>query len=162
MAVQMPGTRQISVFATGYVAFEGSAYEIGDRAASVLAVISPVGANQAVVRTEPHAPFAITFATDGTIWTAGLERDDAENDKGAGADYFVIRRFDTLGRLLIGAVSRIGTWSSPSAQRSWPVIRSVCLRSTLTEWPCAKTIACGRLPRWTRIRVEQRRFNGRL
>jgi hypothetical protein len=111
VAVQIPGAQLVTTVnnqfarsADGYLAVTGSAYGLGDRAANFLAVISPDGANQTVVRTDPYAPRALTFVSDGTIWTAGLEKNTdgiyKEGKYRENADYFVIRRFDRSGRLL--------------------------------------------------------------
>jgi len=118
VAVQIPGARLVTTLdnhfarsADGYLAVTGWAYGLGDRAANFLAVISPDGANQTAVRTDPYAPKALTFASDGSIWTAGLEKNaDGIYKEGIfkepGADYFVIRRFDRSGKLLGSAVPR--------------------------------------------------------
>jgi hypothetical protein len=79
--------------ARGYVAFAGTGYGDGDRAGGFLAIVSP-------------------DAPDGSIWTAGLKKDDAGKDAGDSARYFVIQRFDTQGRQLGGAVPR-GTFPGP-------------------------------------------------
>jgi hypothetical protein len=112
VTVQIPGAAQLSILnnlfarsADGYLAVSGGAYG-DDRGTCFLAVISPDGANQTVVSTYPYVPLALTFAADGTIWTAGFEKDDAGNDKGPGDGYFVIRRFDKTGKVLGGAVPR--------------------------------------------------------
>ncbi len=111
--LQVPGAegldvlhRRIARSSSGYVAFAGTAYSNNGRAGGFLATVSPDGTSQRVVRTEPYVPFAVTFAPDGTIWTAGLKKDDSGRDAGDSASYFVIQRFDTQGRQLRGAVPR--------------------------------------------------------
>lgn len=116
VAVQIPDAELIAVVSSqfarssdGYLAVTGWALGSGDRAANFLAVISPDGAHQTVLRTEPYEPKTLTFASDGTIWTAGIEKNAEGRDKGRpepGGDYFVIRRFDKTGTPLGGALSR--------------------------------------------------------
>ena len=113
IGLQIPGGEGILLMsheftrsATGYVAFAGTAYGDGDRAGGFLAIVSPDRTSQRVVRTEPNVSFAITFASDGTIWTAGLLKDDSGRDVGDAASYYMIHRFDIQGRPLGGAVSR--------------------------------------------------------
>ncbi len=113
VGVQIPGgegivltSHRFTRSARGYVAFAGTAYGDGDRAGGFLAILSPDRTSQRVVRTEPYVPFAITFASDGTIWTAGLLKDDSGRDVGDAASYLMIQRFDIQGRPLRGAVPR--------------------------------------------------------
>ena len=119
--LQVPGAegldvlhRRIARSSSGYVAFAGKAYGYGDRAGGFLAIVSPDGTNQRVVRTEPYFAYAITFAPDGTIWTAGLNKDVEEGSDAGNASYFVVQRFDTQGRQLGGAVPR-NTFPGPYA-----------------------------------------------
>ncbi len=113
VVVQAFGARSLQVmdhnFARspdGYVAVTGLALGGSDRGAHFLAVISPDGASQTVVRTDPYAPHAVAFAADGTIWMAGCETNEAGDDKGAGQSYFMIRHVDKTGKPLGGAVPR--------------------------------------------------------
>ncbi len=96
--------------AISYVAFARTAY--GDGAGGFLAIVSRDRTSRPAVRTEPYVPFALTFAPDGTIWAAGLQKDDSGRDAGDSASYFVVQRFDTQGRQLGGAVPR-STFSGP-------------------------------------------------
>jgi hypothetical protein len=113
IGLQIPGGEGILLMsheftrsATGYLAFAGTAYGDGDRAGGFLAIVSPDRTSQRVVRTEPYVPFAVTFAPDGTIWTAGPLKDDSGRDVGDAASYSMIHRFDIQGRPLRGAVPR--------------------------------------------------------
>ncbi|MGA2740449.1 MAG: hypothetical protein ABSG65_23805 [Bryobacteraceae bacterium] len=45
----------------------------------------------------------MTFAPDGTIWTAGIENHD---DPRSSQDYFILRHFDITGKQIGGAVPR--------------------------------------------------------
>jgi hypothetical protein len=73
-----------------------------DVGAAFLAVISPDGTKQVLVRTDPYVAYAATFAPDGTIWTAGEELANGEELR----DYSIIRRFDKDGNLLGKALPR--------------------------------------------------------
>jgi hypothetical protein len=113
VAVQVPGSQLTNILGNrfarstdGYVAVSGSAYGAGDRGAIFLAVISPDGASQLIVRTDPYIPHALVFASDGTLWVAGNDRDERETAKEVSQDYFLVRRFDKKGRLLGGVVPR--------------------------------------------------------
>ena len=112
VALQLPGAQLVNIIGNqfarstdGYLAVTGSAYG-SDRGAVFLAVISPDGTGQLIVRTDPYVPYALAFAADGTLWAAGQERDDPEEKNGTDGNYFIIRRFDKRGRLLGGAVPR--------------------------------------------------------
>jgi hypothetical protein len=119
--LQVPGAegldvlhRRIARSTSGYVAFAGKAYGDGDRAGGFLAIVSPDGRSQRVVRTEPYFAYAIAFAPDGTIWMAGLNKDVEEGRDAGDASYLVVQRFDTQGRQLRGAVPR-STFPGPYA-----------------------------------------------
>jgi hypothetical protein len=89
----------------GWVALAGVAHGKDNKAATFLAVISPDASKQVLVRTDSYAPFALVFAPDETIWTAG---------KMVGAtDYPIIRRFDRSGKFLGGALWRSRFPKSP-------------------------------------------------
>jgi len=110
VSVQVPGARLINIYNNqfarsldGYLAVAFSAYTADSRAGSFIAVISPDGAKQVVVRTNPFVPQAVACAADGAIWAAGYE---TENGQEVERDYFLIRRFDRTGRLLGGILSR--------------------------------------------------------
>jgi hypothetical protein len=110
IAVQVPDARLINIYnnrfarsGDGYLAVSGSAYTNNSRGAVFLAVITPDGEKRTVVRTSPYVPYALVFASDGTIWTAGRELEAGEEVNG---DYFLIRRFDKKGNLLGGSLPR--------------------------------------------------------
>ena len=96
------GSHQFARSVEGYVVYAGTS----DEAGGFLTIVSPGGEGQRVVRTEPYVPFAVTIAHDGTIWTAGLLKDDSGRDVGDAASYLMIQRFDIQGTPLRGAVPR--------------------------------------------------------
>ena len=104
VSVQIPGADLVNVYNNlvarskdGYLAVGGTAYGGGNRGAAFVAVITPDGSHQVLVRTNPYGPGALTFAADGTIWVAGVDS--------SGVDYFIIRRLDKNGGLLGQALS---------------------------------------------------------
>jgi len=68
----------------------------GDRGATFLARISPDRKSQ-VTRVWPYCPMIVTFAPDGTVWTIGHLKDEANTHEIAN---HVLRRFDPSGKLL--------------------------------------------------------------
>jgi len=81
----------------------GSAYTNDSRAAVFAGWLSPDGTRQTVIRTSPYVPAALTFAPDGTIWTAGFER---EAGRALRSDHAIVRHFDRMGRVLSSAILR--------------------------------------------------------
>ena len=109
VTIEIPGAGHLLVLsgwfargANGYLAVVGTASDerLG---AGFLDIISPSAESQTVVRLFPYGAEAVTFAPDGTIWTAGIENHD---DPGSSQDYLILRRFDITGKQIGGAVPR--------------------------------------------------------
>lgn len=90
----------------GSLAIVGSAFSADSRGTGYFAWVSPDGRSQSVVRLAPFIPRAVTIAWDGTIWVAGYEETE-ENQEPDQAQH-VIRRYDKTGKLLGSYVP----WSS--------------------------------------------------
>jgi hypothetical protein len=127
VAIEIPGAGHLLVLTywfahrpDGYLAVVGTASDerLG---ASFLDIISPGGKSQTVVRLFPYGAEAVTFAPDGSIWTAGIENHD---DPGSSQDYLILRRFDITGKQVGGAVPR-----SEFPVRSIPVGGSILVSS---------------------------------
>jgi hypothetical protein len=88
----------------------GDVYDHSGRGSGFLALFSPAGDKLAVVRLSPYSPSRITVASDGTIWTAGLEVTNARDSTPPGSG--VIRHFDRDGKILGSFIPR-STFSSP-------------------------------------------------
>jgi len=127
VTIEIPGAGYVLVlnnwFARrddGYLAVVGTASneQLG---AGYLDIISPDAKSQTVVRLFPYGAEAVTFAPDGTIWTAGIENHD---DPGTSQDYLMLRRFDITGKQIGGAVPR-----SEFPARSIPLAGSILVSS---------------------------------
>jgi hypothetical protein len=64
-----------------------------------LAIVSPGGLSEKLIRTEPYEPVSVIVAPDGTVWTRGVER-GGEKSVPAKTDRGVLRHFDHSGTLL--------------------------------------------------------------
>jgi len=83
----------------GAVVACGSAYDHSGRGSGFLAVFSPTGDNVNVIRLYPYSPSRVAVASDGTLWTAGLEVTDATSIvDSTPPSSGVIRHFDRAGR----------------------------------------------------------------
>ncbi len=82
----------------GTVAVCGAAYDHKGRGSGFLAVFSPGGEKVVVIRLSPYSPSRVAVASDGTIWTAGLELANAKDS--SPPESGVIRRFDRAGKAL--------------------------------------------------------------
>jgi hypothetical protein len=127
VTIEIPGAGHLLVLngwfarrADGYLAVVGTTSD-QPLGAGFLDIISPVAKSQTVVRLFPYGAEAVTFAPDGTIWTAGIENHD---DPGASQDYLILRRFDITGKQLGGAVPR-----SEFPASSIPVAGSILVSS---------------------------------
>ena len=82
------------------------------RGAMFVAWVSPDRQHQTVIRTNPFFPAAVTIASDGTIWVAGHEAKQQNEER----DYSrpLIRRYDKTGTLLGSFVP----WSSLELDKS--------------------------------------------
>lgn len=106
----IPGARSVSLdsgrFAAGpdgWLAVAGSASMGDGRATSFAALISRDGRLQKVMELSPFAPRAMTMASDGTLWMAGVEVVAGQETN---PDHRVLRRFDKAGRMVGSAIPR--------------------------------------------------------
>lgn len=91
----------------GSLAVCGTAFDHSGRGAGFVAVTSPGGDQVMVVRLYPYYPSRITVASDGTIWTAGLEVvNGKEAGLGVNPEDGVLRHFDRAGKLLGSFIPR--------------------------------------------------------
>jgi hypothetical protein len=89
---------------TGEIASVGYAVTDDLRNSTFLVRIAADRKSQVITRTWPYAPKAVTFASDGTLWTIGnLFNEDMTRD----VAYHVLRRFDPSGRVLSTKTLRI-------------------------------------------------------
>jgi len=109
VTIEVPGAGHLLILngwfarrADGYLAVVGMASDerLG---AGFLDIISPGADKQTVVRLFPYGAEAVTFAPNGTIWTAGIENHD---EPGTSQEYLILRRFDITGKQTGGAVPR--------------------------------------------------------
>jgi hypothetical protein len=118
ISVAIPGATTVALYDasrgtnTG-VAVCGLAIDKEGRRAPFLAIFSPAGAMTKLIRTESYHPYRIAVASDGTIWTQGVEALDnppAGSTDPAGdvmkpyLNSGFIRRFDANGKLLGGFI----------------------------------------------------------
>src|ERR1700691_961018 len=94
----------------GAVVACGSSYVRSGRGAGFLAVFTPTGETATVIRLSPYFPSRIAVASDGTIWTAGLELTNAKDSPPPGGG--VLRHFDRAGKVLGSFIPR-SAFSSP-------------------------------------------------
>ena len=106
----IPGANHIDVingrFARGFdgsLALAGSAFTDDSRGSQFVAWVSPDGQRQTVIRTPGFSPFGVALASDGTIWVAGME---VQNAKEVNPNHNMIRRYDRAGKLLAAFVPR--------------------------------------------------------
>ena len=88
----------------GEIAIVASAVTADARGATILARIASDRKRRTVTRTWPYCPMVVTFAPDGTIWTIGHLKDDANTNVLA---YNVLRRFDRNGKMLGSTTLRV-------------------------------------------------------
>jgi len=99
----------------GSLAVCGKAFDHSGPGAGFIAVTSPTGDQATTVRLYPYYPTGITFASDGTIWTLGLEIvNGTEKNPGVNPEDGVIRNFDRTGKLL--------RWYVPRSSISSPIL----------------------------------------
>ena len=175
VTIEVPGARHLLILngwfarrADGYLAVVGMASDerLG---AGFLDIISPGADKQTVVRLFPYGAEAVTFAPNGTIWTAGIENHD---EPGTSQEYLILRRFDITGKQTavpcpvrtsrpdrsrlegrnwfpprtgwVGSrLSDNATWSSRRTVRYWPATRYPCRWWTFAGSRYAMTTACG-------------------
>jgi hypothetical protein len=123
----IPDAALIKVFAfarglDGSIAAGGTAVTVDSRGTTFLALISPDGQKQTILRTYPLFAQAVTVASDGTVWVASQE--DVEPGNHANHEHALLRRYDSTGKLL----GSFFPWSSlPTEPKVGPPSR----RSTL-------------------------------
>ncbi|MCL6506901.1 MAG: hypothetical protein K6T59_07740 [Bryobacteraceae bacterium] len=83
----------VSHGAGGWLAASGSAYTAEPRGGTWLALISPDGRSQRVVRTNPFIPAQVVVAPDGAIWALGYEKAGDLITR----EHRMLRRFNSLG-----------------------------------------------------------------
>lgn len=98
----LPETRlinlvDISASPEGHIAVVGGAYSNDGKGMTFLARIEAGGERQVVTNTWPYCPVTVSFAPDGTLWTIGHLKDEANTKVTA---YHVLRRFDLSGRMV--------------------------------------------------------------
>jgi len=81
----------------GEIVVVGTAVSADSRAAAFLARVSADRTRQVVTQLWPYFPSVLTVTPDGTVWTIGQLKDEA-NIRVISKD--VLRRFDSSGRLL--------------------------------------------------------------
>ncbi len=94
----------------GVVAVCGTAYDRSGRGSGFFALLNANGGMATVVRLFPYYPSRITVASDGSIWTAGLEVTNSKDSTPPASG--VIRRFDSTGKMTGSFVPR-STIASP-------------------------------------------------
>ncbi len=109
---RIPGARLINIYngrftrcGDGMIAVAGSAYDGNSQGAAFLAILSPDGARQTVIRTSPYVATTLAFSSDGVLWTAGRELVDGKEGP---PNHPIIRRFGRDGKLLSSAMPRDG------------------------------------------------------
>lgn len=105
----IPDGRYIRIYGVagaqdGSIAVIGSAYSNDSRAGCFLARIAPDRSQKIITRVWPYVPEAVTIGPDGVTWTVGWVPPD--EDRGVAAQYNVLKRFDSSGKLLSTSVVR--------------------------------------------------------
>jgi hypothetical protein len=91
----------------GALAICGAAYDHAGRGSGFIATISPSGDQTTIVRLYPYRATRLAVASDGTIWTAGIEVvNGKETGPGVNPANGVIRHFDRTGKLLGSFIPR--------------------------------------------------------
>jgi hypothetical protein len=95
--------------ADGTVAICGNLYDHVGRGSGFLELFSASGEDLGLTRLYPYSPRRVAVASDGTVWTTGLEVTDAKETTPPGGG--VLRHFDRHGQLLGSFIPR-STFSS--------------------------------------------------
>lgn len=90
--------------ADGAVVACGNVYDRAGRGSGFLALFSRSGEDLGVTRLSPYSPRRVTLASDGSIWTTGMEVTNAKESTPPGSG--VVRHFDRHGRLLGSFIPR--------------------------------------------------------
>jgi hypothetical protein len=99
----------VAASADGELAIIGGAETRDGRGATFIARIAPDHKRQVITRVWPYCPGAVTFAPDGTVWTIGHLKDEANTREIAN---HVLRRFDPSGRMLSSTVVDDKAWQT--------------------------------------------------
>lgn len=96
--ISIRGAAAIYVYAishglNGSVAATGSVYAEDSRSATWLALTSPNGKEQRIVRTDPFIPAQITLGPDGACWALGYEKAEGRITR----EHMMLRRYDASG-----------------------------------------------------------------
>jgi len=121
--LQIPNAVLVSIlsgqFARNYdgsLAIAGVAYDSQNHGTNFLALISPGGGQQTIIRTDQYFALVVTIAPDGTTWTAGSEGSSGAATVIPG----IIRRYAADGKLLGVALapSQFGSKGRDAAAQS--------------------------------------------
>ena len=105
----------------GILAVVGRAFSTDSRGVGFLAIVSPDGQEQTIVKLYPFSPDTVTVAADGTIWVAGNTFIDGKPQRNED----LIRRYDRSGKLIGSSVN----WSSLGHPTRWPATLSALVSS---------------------------------
>ncbi len=102
VALRIPGAAQVTVAGyargvDGRIVACGDSFDSEGRGAPYIAIFSSDGASLRVIRTSPYSVRRVVFASDGTIWAFGRERDSSKPSH-LRPEAGVIRRFDSEGK----------------------------------------------------------------
>jgi hypothetical protein len=115
------GVRDVASGRDGALAAVGWAISADSRLASFVAWISPDRARQVLTEVGAYAPYAVTVAPDGTIWTIGATLDSGMRRQ---VDPNVLRHYSPSGQLL-------ATTAISGTRRSDGGVANVAQSSTL-------------------------------
>ena len=90
----------------GSLALVGSCLSNAGQAGAFVARISRDRQRQSIVQTWPFIPVRVAVASDGTVWTAGMEKDPQRDPYDERVQDNVFRRYDNGGKLLGTFVAR--------------------------------------------------------
>ncbi len=119
IAFTIPGADMIDLYdvarsADGALATCGKAFDRDGRGSGFFAVITGDIATATVVRLYAYYPSRVTIASDGTIWTTGLEAiNGKETGPGVDPSHGVLRHFDRTGKQIGSFIPR-SSLASPS------------------------------------------------
>jgi len=102
--------RDVASGRDGTIVACGLAYDHAGKGSRFLAILTPNGGKATVVRLSPYVAERVTVASDGTVWTAGLEITNAMDSTPPASG--VIRHFDRTGKMIAGFIPR-SSFSSP-------------------------------------------------
>jgi hypothetical protein len=83
--------RTIALSPEGLLVASAACYSANSQVVSALIWVDQARKTTRVVRTSPYSVLALAFATDGTLWTVGREKDPG---------HAVVRQFDKTGKMI--------------------------------------------------------------